>query len=184
MALGFSSGVTHFYWIILAAAFNFSKISKTNLEASVEIYKVISSATLLVFSSCFLNRPLIDSRPFVLSAEIPWPWMTLNVFLNLPKIKSVTDFIQNICLSPFFRNLKVFIFTRKQLLSPSLISWTKLTECYSKLLPTNFATCLLFFCTFYERIITGVFKKVYVILLCNIWICSFFNVVSSRSHYL
>ena len=70
-----------------------------------------------------------------------------------------------------FCKLKVFILTKLELLTPFLISWRNLTECYSKILPTNSATYRLFSCTFYETISIDVSKKVYVIL-CNIWICS------------
>ena len=57
-----------------------------------------------------------------------------------------------------------------------------LTECYSKLLLTNFATSPPLSSIFYESISIDVSKKVFVIL-CNLWICGK-NVASSRSHYL
>ena len=67
-------------------------------------------------------------------------------------------------------NLKVLIFTKLELFMPFL----KLTECYSKLLPTTSATCRLFSCTFQESKSVDVSKRVYV-MLCNLWMCSFFT---------
>ena len=79
-------------------------------------------------------------------------------------------------------DLKVFILMKGEFLMTFLVSWRKLTESYSKLLPTNSAMCRLFSCIFYESISIDVSKKVYVIS-CNLWICSK-NAASSRSHYL
>ena len=80
MAFGFSRGLAHFYGIILTMIFKFSRIFKTKLETSGEY------------------------RPSALGAEISCPVTgqqpAYNFFLNLLKIKSVTDHIQNILLSP------------------------------------------------------------------------------------
>ena len=51
LALVFLKGVTYFYGNTLAMNFDFSRISKTNLGTLVDIYKGISSTTLLGFFS-------------------------------------------------------------------------------------------------------------------------------------
>ena len=66
--------------------------------------------------------------------------------------------------------------------TPLLIFQRKMTECYSKCLPTKSAMCRLFSCTYYENISIDVSRKVYV-MLSNLWIWSK-NVASSCCHYL
>ena len=127
-------------------------------------------------------------RPSVLGAEIPWPlhrprtfsWTFTeeNLLYITPKMYVLFLFPNN--LLTFV--LKVFIFTKQELLTPFLIYWRKLTECYSKLLPTTSATSGIFSCTFDESISIDVSKKAYVIL-CNFCTCSK-NSASSRGHYL
>ena len=97
LTLGFSRGVIHFYVITLAITFNFSRISKTNLETQWSIYKGISSTTLLVFFPEQTIDRYIDLLFWVL--RFPAHCTGVELFLNLPKIKSVTYYIQNIRLS-------------------------------------------------------------------------------------
>ena len=66
--------------------------------------------------------------------------------------------------------------------TPLLICQRKMTECYSKCLPTKSAVCRLFSCTYYENISIDVSRTVYV-MLSNLWIWSK-NVASSCCHYL
>ena len=58
LAFGFLRGVTHFYGITFAMTYDFSRISKNNVELQQSISKGISSTTLLDFFLC---------------AELPWP---------------------------------------------------------------------------------------------------------------
>ena len=139
--------------------------------------------------ACFLrNRPLIDRWTFCSKCWDIYPahCTGLQLFPELsqneicyilhPKYPSFScSPIISVCAiwKPLFIEIRV---------TPFLISWRRLTECYSKLLPTNSGTCLLFYCIFYESISIDVSKKVYMIS-CNLWICSK-NVASSRIHYL
>ena len=149
--------------------FDFSKISTTNPETSVEYLQ-----------RHFLNQP----ASFFLDQTTD---RQIEFLLNSPnkKLLQITSKIYLFLLSPnnlFVCNLKVFILTKQELLTPFLISRRKLTKSYSKLLPTISATCRLFCCTFYDIISIDVSKKVYMILF-NLCIC-IKNVASSRRHYL
>ena len=53
LLLGFSKGVTHFYGITLVTTFAFSRISKTNLETSVEYLQ----RHFLSHPACFFSGP-------------------------------------------------------------------------------------------------------------------------------
>ena len=76
-----------------------------------------------------------------------------------------------ICLSAIWK----YLFLRNwSYLRHFLISWRKLNECYSKLLPTTSATYRLFCFTFHESKSVDVSKRVYV-MLCNLWMCNFFT---------
>ena len=131
--------------------FEFFRISKTNL-ISVEYLK----RHFLNHPACFFcSRPLIDR----------WTFCSRCLDLYLSHCTG-PELFPELLLSPnnfHVCSLKVFILTKWELLSSFLISWRKLTECYSKLLPTNSATYRLFSCIFYESISIGVSKKVYMI---------------------
>ena len=116
----------------------------------------------------FFNHPAFFS----------WTSPKENLLQIISKIYVLFLFPNNLLVC----NLKVFIFTKQELLTPFLISWILLTECYSKLLPTTSAKYLLFSCTFHESISIDVSKKTNVIL-CYLWICSK-NLPVSNSHYL
>ena len=122
------------------------------LETSAEyIYKGISSTTLLVLFLEHSTDWQIDLLFWVLI--YPANCVAKNFFLNLSKMKHVTNYIQNISFSPasqqFTRPWSESLFlTKWELLTSFFISWRMLTECYSKLPPTTSATCRLFSCTF------------------------------------
>ena len=112
--LVFSKGVTNFYGITMAMTFSFSKISKTDLETSVEYLQ----KHFLNQPTCFFfrNRPPIERKTC-----LPECWDTLptvlawNRSLNLLNKKSVAYYIQNICLFPnnlLVCNLKILILTK------------------------------------------------------------------------
>ena len=155
MTLRFSRNVTHFNKITLAmtSAFSsdFPRIPESNLETPVEY----SQGHFRNHPACFFLEQTTDRQIcFVLSTEMPWPLHWARTFSwtspkqNLSQIKSKIFvfllFLDNLLVY----NLKVFIFTKQELYTPFLISWKKLTEWYSKLLPTTSATFRLFSCTF------------------------------------
>ena len=116
----------------------------------------------------FLNHPALFS----------WTSPKENLLQIISKIYVLFLFPNNLLVC----SLIIFIFTKQELLTPFLISWILLAECYSKLLPTISAKYLLFSCTFHESISIDVSKKANVIL-CYLWICSK-NLAVSNSHYL
>ena len=140
--------------------FDSSRISKTNLKTSVE----------------HLQRHILNHLLF-------WALRYPAHCTGLERLRKLSQ--NKICyrLHAKYLSFSSFPITCLSAVWKSksfLISWWKLTKCYSKLLPTNSATCRLFPCIFYKSISIDVSKKVYVIL-CNLWTRSK-NVASSRSH--
>ena len=141
-------------------AFDFSRISKTNLENSVEFVQ-----------GHFLNHPayffsktdhLYIDRHFVLGAEMyPAHCTSLELLHESPQNKlcyRLHPKYTGFSCFPIICSLESFYEIR---LTPFLISWRKLTKCYSKFLPTTSATYRLFSRTFYESISIHLSKKVY-----------------------
>ena len=99
LAMVFSKGVTDFYEIALTMIFDFTRMSKPNPEISVEYLK----RHFLNHPACFFFLEQTTDRQIDLCSGC---WDTLptslpnNFFLNLSKRKYVTDYIQNIRLSP------------------------------------------------------------------------------------
>ena len=143
---GFSRGYNTLFWKDIYYDFRVFQNIQDKPRSFSEVF-IFPQPPCLFF---FWNRLLIDRQTFCSGFWDTLPSaLSYNVFLNLSKIKSVTDYIQNICLSPHSQQ---FICLQSESFTPFLISWRKLTECYSKLLPTIPATRRLFSCTFHESI--------------------------------
>ena len=148
LALVFSRCVTHLYGITLAMTLSFSRISKTNLETSMEDLQ-----RHFLDPTCFFFLEQTNDRRIDLFWVLRYPAYCTGLEL-LPEppqnIKSVADYIQK-CVFLLFPN-NLLICNVKVLIL---------------LLPTSSATCRLFSCIFYECISIDVSEKVYVIL-CNL----------------
>ena len=148
----FKHDITHFYGSTLAMTFEFSRISKTNLETSVEYLQRL-----------FLNHPAYFPLEQTIDRQTDLLLWVLRYPAHCTDMELLPESPQNkICYRLHPKNTPFSC-----LLMPFLISWRKMTECYSKLLPTN-SRCRLFSCTFHESINTDVSKNVYVIL-CKLW---------------
>ena len=78
MALGFSRGVTHFYRSILSITFKFSRISKTNLETSVEYLQ----RNFLNHPACFyFLEPITDRQIDLLFWMLRYPAQCIDLEL-------------------------------------------------------------------------------------------------------
>ena len=133
--------------------FEFSRISKINLETSVEYllrYFLNHSAWF------FFLEQTADTQIYLV-------FWVMRYHAKCTGLKRLDDSAQNkicyslhpkytpfscfplICLAAFWKSLIL-----RNGVTQFLVSWRKLTECYSKLLPTTSCTCRLFSCTFHE----------------------------------
>ena len=97
------------------------------------------------------------------SKPILWDFLPHKTVKDPIKIPVLQDYLFR---KVFFYEILKRNEKKKELITPILIFWRKLTEYHFKLLPTLSAMCRLFSCTLYENISIYVSKKAYA-MLCN-----------------